>query len=255
MTRSLVLLHGFTGSPRSWDPVVDALARAGAPPAVLAPAALGHGAAAGQAKAEASDWNAELDRLAERVRESGFEGSHLAGYSMGGRLALGLLIRHPDLFRSATLIGASPGLGDSGERAARAQWDEEWARLLDDEGLDSFVAAWESLPLFASQARLPEEAVAHQRRIRHAHDATGLARSLRSVGLARMPDYRPRLPEIDLPVRIIVGERDAKFRGLAAEMAERLPRATVTVVADAGHNLVLEHPLEIAELLREDMSA
>jgi len=236
-------------------------------PAVLAPAALGHGsptaaeasAAAARAAegtaAEAADWNAEVDRLAAQVRESGFEGSHLAGYSMGGRLALGLLVRHPGLFRSATLIGASPGLADPAERESRARWDEGWARLLDEEGLDSFVAAWESLPLFASQDRLPHDVQARQHRIRRAHDPARLARSLRSLGLARMPDYRPRLPELDLPVRLVVGERDAKFREIAAGMAERLPRATVTVVADAGHNVVLEHPSEIAGLLREDMSA
>lgn len=246
----IVLIHGFTGSPASWDPIRRALD----PPdsRILALTALGHGGTPGPDNVAAFD--DEVDRLAARISE-GPDGAHLVGYSMGGRLALGLLVRHPALFRSATLIGASPGLTDAAERAARSARDEKWARLLDEEGLDSFVAAWEALPLFGSQTGLPRDALEHQDRIRRSHHPAGLARSLRALGLARMPDYRPYLPQIDIPVRLVVGERDTKFRALAAEMAERLPRATVTVVPDAGHNVVLERPTEIADLLLEDMNA
>lgn len=253
----LVLLHGFTGSPESWGVVRREIrALAGAPTApeeALAPAALGHAGPA--TTASAATWDDELDRLADLIRNTAVEPAHLVGYSMGGRLALGLLVRHPELFRSATLIGASPGLTDAAERAERAAQDEKWARLLDEEGLDSFVAAWEALPLFASQAGLPADALERQDRIRRSHDPAGLARSLRVLGLARMPDYRPQLPEVGIPVRLVVGERDDKFRRLAEAMAERLPRATVTVVPDAGHNLVLERPTEIAGLIREDLHA
>lgn len=246
--RPVVLLHGFTGSPGSWAEVRRGLGGG----RVLAPAALGHDGTAGPAGVDR--FEAELDRLAGLVRDRGFTGSHLAGYSMGGRLALGLLVRHPELFASATLMGASPGLSEPGEREARAARDEEWARLLETEGLPTFVAAWEALPLFGTQGRLPEARLAAQDRIRRSHDARGLARSLRVLGLARMPDYRPRLAGVEVPVRLVVGEADAKFRGLGTEMAERLPRATLTVVPGAGHNVVLERPAEIAELLREDRS-
>lgn len=249
MSRPLVLLHGFTGSPRSWSAVARRLERDGAGP-VLAPALLGHDGTTGPA--DAARFEDELDRLADRISGELDAPAHLAGYSMGGRLALGLLIRHPRLFRSATLIGASPGLASPVEREARAERDEEWARLLEEEGLDTFVASWEALPLFASQARLPAAERHRQREIRRSHDPRGLARSLRTVGLARMPDYRPRLPDVAAPVRLVAGERDEKFRGLAADMAARLPRGSVTVVPDVGHNVVLEAPAEISGLLRED---
>jgi 2-succinyl-6-hydroxy-2,4-cyclohexadiene-1-carboxylate synthase len=174
------------------------------------------------------------------------------GYSLGARLALGLLVRHPDLFTSATLIGVNPGLVDPDARAARAARDEEWARLLETEGLDSFVAAWEALPLFSTQGRLPERVLKRQRRIREGHDPAGLARSLRVVGLGAMPDYGPELDRLELPIRLVVGERDTKFRALAGAMAERLPRSRTIVVPDAGHNVVLEDPIATAALLRED---
>jgi pimeloyl-ACP methyl ester carboxylesterase len=66
-----------------------------------------------------------------------------------------------------------------------------------------------------------------------------------------MPDHGPRLAGIDVPVGLVAGERDAKFRALAEAMAEGLPRGRLHVVPDAGHNVVLEQPAEIARLLQE----
>jgi 2-succinyl-6-hydroxy-2,4-cyclohexadiene-1-carboxylate synthase len=255
VTRPLVLLHGFTGAPGSWARVVDELTHppgAASAGEVLAPAVVGHDGTPGPPGVRG--FEDEVDRLAATVRDRGLVDAHLVGYSMGGRLALGLLVRHPELFAAATLIGASPGLADAAERADRVARDEEWARLLDEEGLDTFVAAWEALPIFATQAALAPDVLGRQRRVRRSHDPRGLARSLRAVGLGRMPDYRPRLPDLDRPIRLVAGERDPKFRGLAAEMAERLPRAEVTVVPAVGHNVVLEAPSEISGLLREDMT-
>ncbi len=282
MKRSLVLLHGFTGSPESWKPVLriledDAAAARRGPvahgtsfgPPTLAPALLGHDGTAGPG--DVSSFEGEVDRLAGAIRErgrrprdrtvrAGGTGSrafsppaHLVGYSMGARVGLGLLVRHADLFASATLIGVNPGLAAANERSARAEQDEKWARLLEREGLDSFVAAWEGRPLFATQAGLPARVLRRQRRIRQGHDPAGLARSLRVLGLGVMPDWGPALERLEMPVRLVVGGRDARFRALAGPMAERLSRARITVVPDVGHNVVLEDPTATAALIREDM--
>jgi 2-succinyl-6-hydroxy-2,4-cyclohexadiene-1-carboxylate synthase len=241
----LVLLHGFTGSPASWAGVRRHLDTGD----ILAPALLGHDGTPG--RPDIRSFEAEVDRLADLILARGLDRPHLAGYSLGGRLALGLLVRHPSLFRGATLIGASPGLADAGERQARARQDEEWARLLESEGLPTFVAAWAALPLWGSQAGVPARALADQRRIRLSHDPHGLARALRVLGLAAMPDYRPTLGAIDVPVRLVAGEGDGKFVELARFMAERLPRGELRVVAGAGHNVVLERPAEMASMLEE----
>lgn len=245
MSTPLVLLHGFTGAPDSWAEVRRHLATRD----ILAPPLLGHDGTPGQT--DVRTFGDEVDRLAGVVLARGQDRPHVVGYSMGGRVALGLLIRHPRLFRGATLIGASPGLGDEPERQARARRDEEWARLLEDQGLPTFVAAWEALPLWGSQEAVPARSLAHQRLIRRSHDPLGLARALRVIGLASMPDYRPALAAIDAPVRLVAGERDRKFVALAREMADLLPDAELRTVGDAGHNVVLERPTEIARILEE----
>lgn len=246
MIRPLILLHGFTGSPESWAAVRRSLPHR---TRVLAPALIGHDGTPGPERG--ATFADELDRLAGLVRAEGLQGARVVGYSLGGRVALGLLIRHPDLFSAATLIAVSPGLSDPAEREVRAASDGEWVRLLEREDLPTFVAAWEALPLWETQAALSPEAAGAQRRIRLAHHPVGLARSLEALGLARMPDYRPRLGHIAVPVDLVVGEHDTKFRALAEEMVGRIPRSRVLIVRGAGHNVVLERPDEIARILQE----
>lgn len=238
----VVCLHGFTGAPESWDDVVAELAAD-----VDRPPLLGHdpGDAIGSRSFED-----EVDRLARRFRERGRSGLQLAGYSLGGRLAVGLLARHRELFASATLIGASPGLASEDARRRRRADDERLARLLEDEGLERFLEHWEALPLFASQRRQPEARLAAQRALRLRHRPAALARALRVLGLGAMPDYRSALPRIDVPVHLMAGELDAKFTELARQMAALLPRADVEIVPGAGHNLPLEAPRQVAAAIR-----
>jgi 2-succinyl-6-hydroxy-2,4-cyclohexadiene-1-carboxylate synthase len=248
----LVLIHGFTGSPASWAWVGTELSGSRAATDVLAPALIGHDGTPGPAHVRT--FSDEVDRLAREIRQAARGRTHLVGYSMGGRVALGLLLRHPDLFSAATLIGASPGLADPAERAARERQDQEWIRLLESEALDTFVAAWEALPLFAGQDRADPAAVARQRGIRRSHDPRGLARALRVLGLAAMPDHGPALGAVSVPVRVVAGGLDHKFVDLGRDLAARLPGGRLHIIEGAGHNVVLERPSELARLLEETES-
>jgi 2-succinyl-6-hydroxy-2,4-cyclohexadiene-1-carboxylate synthase len=245
MTTRLALLHGFTGVPEHWEGVLAALA----PSRAVIPTLVGHGDI-GDARPDG--FEAEVDRLAGVLRR-GSEGDrfHLAGYSLGGRLAVGLLVRHPDLFAGATLIGAQPGLSSGAEREERRTADERWRRMLLDEGIDAFVDAWEKVPLFATQAAVAGDALEAQRRTRLAHDPAGLAESLRVTGLGVMPSYWDALSTVPVPTTLLVGERDDKFRALAGEMAARLPRAVVRVAPGVGHNVLLEAPSTVLHVLDE----
>jgi 2-succinyl-6-hydroxy-2,4-cyclohexadiene-1-carboxylate synthase len=237
---TVALLHGFTGRGESFAAVTDELAGEGI--AVDAPALLGHGAD----DAAVDSFESEVDRLARHLGDRA--GSYdLVGYSLGARLGLGLLVRHPGLFRSATLISVQPGLREEAARAGRRDADERWCALLESEGLAAFVAAWERLPLFETQSTVSERALVRQRTERLSHDPLGLARSLRTCGLGVMPPYWDRLAAISVPTTLIVGDRDAKFVAIAREMSALMPRARLVVIPGAGHNVVLERPDAIVQ--------
>lgn len=247
---ALVLLHGFTGHPASFQKV---LAQLPLTTRALCPVLLGHEGAHAAADrtdhAAAADFSAEVDRLAGQIRAAHLGPAHLVGYSLGARVALGLLVRHRGLFQRATLLGVHPGLQSAGERQDRVAADERWARLLLEHGLAAFLKEWEKQPLFQTQAQLPDSTRAAQDAVRRRHDSQGLAQALRVLGLGRMPDYWPELAGLRLPVQLGVGALDAKFAALADRAGAMLPDAQVVRIAGAGHNLLLEAPEAVCALL------
>jgi 2-succinyl-6-hydroxy-2,4-cyclohexadiene-1-carboxylate synthase len=71
---------------------------------------------------------------------------------------------------------------------------------------------------------------------------------MRGIGTGEMEPLWGRLGELSMPVTVVVGERDAKFKELGERMVRLLPRASM-VVAAGGHALPLENPTTVAESL------
>lgn len=253
----VVLIHGFTGAPASFDGLLGRLRARRAGMRACRPTLLGHGtpgkAPAGRERI--TRFEQELERVAQLVERERFSGAHLLGYSLGARVALGLLARHPYLFSGATLIGVHPGLADASQRAARAGSDEKWCQLLLRRGLAAFIAAWQAQPLFATQRRLVPGRVAEQHRIRSSHSAYGLSRALRVLGLGQMPDYRGALASTPLRVRLVVGGEDAKFLAIARDLAGRSQHVEVDVVGGVGHNVLMEAPEHVERVLLRALDA
>lgn len=238
----LLALHGFTGAPASFE----GLAERHPGLALLCPALCGHGPAA---DLSASDFDAELERLATWTRARARGPLPVLGYSLGARVALGLCLAHPELFSKAVLIGVNPGLDEAGERAERARWEAEWIDLLERRGLPAFLERWEGLPLFASQAALSPSVREQQRRIRASHEPRGLAHALRVLGTGSMPSYFAKLRELTMPVLLVVGEKDTKFRALAERALAALPHGQLAVLEGSGHNPLLEAPEALSAAL------
>lgn len=238
---ALLALHGFTGSPRSWDFLPDQ-------PNVhrLAPALVGH--LDSHADSSVLDFEAEVDRLARLSAEP--SALHVVGYSLGARLALGLALRHPARVARLTLISGHPGLDSDAERSERRAADERWCELLLTRGSLAFVDAWQAQPLWNTQAGLDRATLDRKRAERLSHDPAGLARSLRVTGLGQMPSYRRHLMQIQVPLTIVAGGLDDKFRNLAQQMAKTVAHAELTIVDGAGHDLLLERPEFITEVIR-----
>jgi 2-succinyl-6-hydroxy-2,4-cyclohexadiene-1-carboxylate synthase len=234
----LLLLHGFTGSGATWEPHIPRLGRGQCLIAVDLP---GHGGTEAPTpdRCRVEQVVPDLLALLDQLRVERFA---LLGYSMGGRLALHLALAAPSRVHALLLESASPGLAGEEERAARREADESLAASLEREGLEAFVARWEAQPLFACQARLPAAEREQQRALRLSHDARGLAASLRGMGAGVPPPLHHRLAELTMPVLLLAGEQDEKFRALAVAMRERLPRAHLAVVPQAGHSVHLEQP-------------
>lgn len=245
----LAFLHGFTGSPASFGPVEALLPES---TTVLAPFLPGHGVP--PAFPFVRSFFEAVDAIASYISERSQHPIALCGYSLGGRLALWLAIRHPKLVQRLILIGAHPGLKSDIERQQRRLEDERWITLLESQGLSAFVDAWEYQSLFTSQkAALNSEQKIVQRAIRLGHTNNGLSATLSAMGLGAMPDARPALSQITMPIQLVVGQEDTRFLAIAEEILPHLQHGELRIIPDAGHNVIIEQPAAVAAILLEDV--
>jgi 2-succinyl-6-hydroxy-2,4-cyclohexadiene-1-carboxylate synthase len=246
--RPLLLLHGFTGSTRSWDGHAPALA---ARRRVISVDLIGHGRSDAPADWRRYAMECCVEDLLALLDTLSIADLDLLGYSMGGRVALQLAAAAPDRVRTLIVESGSPGLAGADERAARIKADEALAEGIDRDGLVAFVDLWERLPLFASQMRLPAETRARVRAQRLESDPRGLANSLRGMGTGRQTSLWERLPSMSMPALLIAGALDAKYCDLATQMAAAMPHARARVIPDAGHTTHLEQPAAFQEAVLE----
>ena len=243
----LLVLHGITGSAESKESIALGLA----PFARVARLELvGHGESDAPGELAPYAMDACADQIAEAARGLGFERPHLLGYSMGGRAALAAAVARPGAFASLVLVGATAGIADPIARAERIAADRALADSIEQDGLERFVDAWMAQPLFASQARLGPEVLARARLQRLANRPQGLANSLRGMGAGAQAPLHARLAALSLPVLLVVGEEDAKFRAIAEDLAKALPGARIATIAGAGHAAHLEAPDRVAAVVR-----
>jgi 2-succinyl-6-hydroxy-2,4-cyclohexadiene-1-carboxylate synthase len=239
MSGTLLLLHGFTQTGRSWSPVLAALGEGRYKP--VAPDIRGHGAAGAR---RPIGFREVVQDALDAVGEGPFT---LAGYSQGGRVALHVALQVPDRVERLVLISTTAGIDDEAERAARRASDEVLAARMEGQGLEVAARAWAAQALFGGQT--PQvSALAHEDRLRNR--PADLAAALRGIGTGQMASLWGRLGELTMPAAVVVGERDTKFVGLGRRLADGLPHATFTIVPGAGHALPLEAPDAIAAALR-----
>jgi 2-succinyl-6-hydroxy-2,4-cyclohexadiene-1-carboxylate synthase len=239
VAETLVFLHGFGGTRHAWDRVI-----AGLDPQRYRPLALdlpGHG--------DLSSYKRPITfaGCVEEVLAEAPQRFALCGYSMGGRIAQHVALAAPERISRLALVSTSPGIEDPRERARRREADRQLADELERLPFEDFIERWRTQPLFADD---PPEVGARAREDQRRNDPRALAAVLRGVGTGEMEPLWARLGELEMPLTVVAGERDAKFRALGALMLARLPEAEMVLIP-GGHGLPLENPSDLSRVLSE----
>jgi 2-succinyl-6-hydroxy-2,4-cyclohexadiene-1-carboxylate synthase len=245
----IVLLHGFTGTHRTWDSLAERLSRSYF---LILPDLPGHGRSGVSSKAAmgvgpTSDAIAEVVKLAEGGAKR--KKIVVVGYSLGGRIALDLACKREDLLGCLILEAASPGIERGHDREQRKAQDQALADDIERRGVGWFVDYWQETPIISTQKELAPEAFQGIRRDRLSNSASGLAASLRAAGTGEMQPLWKSLQGLKLPVLLVAGKRDRKYVEIAETMRARIPGSALEEVEGAGHCVHLERPAEFAKIV------
>jgi uncharacterized protein (TIGR02246 family) len=237
---TLVFLHYYGGSSRTWEEVANALSDRYR---IVATDHRGWG----DSEAPADGYGiAELAADAQGVIDAlGLRRYVLVGHSMGGKVAQLLASRRPNGLQGLVLVAPSPPspmLLSDAQRAtlAGAYQTRESVQFVIDHVLTG-------KPLDAA------------RRERIIEDSLRAAPQAKAgwPNVAMREDITAAATSIAVPTIVICGERDQvdRIATLEAELLPRIPHAAMHVLPGVGHLSPLEAPAEVARLIGRFVAA
>lgn len=236
----VVLIHGLADDHRAWRRVAGRLML---DHRVILYDLRGHGQSSlGEADGSLAQLGADLLALCDALS---VERCTLAGFSLGGTIAMRAAIDAPERVAALALVATSSRVN----RAAQA-WYEERAAMVDehDERLRDTLDR-DTADVYRVR---PEETGAglHIRRA-STHDPRGYANACRAMAALHERPLDDELARVTAPTTILAGDEDQHCPPRAAEIiAERIPVNGLEVLPGAGHPLPVERPDETAEAIR-----
>lgn len=167
---------------------------------------------------ETMTFDSYIDYLLAQIKDP----IHLIGYSMGGRIALKMAVKRPDLFTKITILSAHPG-GQGNE--------EEIIQKLKIEPFEDFIRWWYAQDLFTGtdiEARIKET--------RHL-ESHQLAMCLRCFSKKNQGDLWGALAPIAHKMRYICGQLDKKYLEIGHKLKVYYPAIKLFVIEQASHNV------------------
>jgi pimeloyl-ACP methyl ester carboxylesterase len=242
----VLLLHGSASSSAMWTPVIHALK---ARFRLIAPDLIGYG----RTDAWPDDYVFGLDDellLIEPLIQYEPGGVHVVAHSYGGVVALALACAGRVGIRSLTLIepvAFHMARSDAQAWAEVERFSGGFAERMAKDDVEAamrhFVDYWSSP---GTWEMMDEGSRAHMRRA-----APKIMHEFHAASVDPLVDA---LRDVAFPVRLIAGDKSPlPVRRIAALIVERLPNASLRVIAGANHLLPSTHHRVLSEWLLETL--
>ncbi|MBL1215381.1 MAG: 2-succinyl-6-hydroxy-2,4-cyclohexadiene-1-carboxylate synthase [Ignavibacteriae bacterium] len=242
----IIFLHGFTGSAADWQFIFPQLDDSYFAAAIDL---IGHGKTDSPENINFYSEDYQHKIIEAAVQYFGFDKFVLAGYSMGGRLALGYTICNPAKVAALILESTTAGIENPTEREERIYADKKLAENLIAFGINSFIESWLKLPIFSSLKNIDSKKYELMKKNKLRSNKTGLANTLLAFSTGAMRSYWNKISEINCRTLFITGELDSKFLHFNKQMNAEIRSSQLEVIKNCGHNAHLEKPNEFIILI------
>ncbi len=242
----IFFLHGFLGNSSVFQ---DAITILGDQFQYLAVDLPGHGLTRVFGSEKDYDLINTAQALTQLLEKLQLQKCFLFGYSMGGRLALYMALKFPNLFEQVILESASPGLKTEQEQYQRQQQDQQLANELIEDDFRLFLSRWYNKPLFNSLKQNERFPILFQQRLNN--NPVELAKSLQQMGVGSQPSLWCKLSALVQPTLLLVGALDQKFESINQEMNSLCPDSRLKVIGNCGHNIHWENTSVFAEEIKK----
>ena len=171
------------------------------------------------------------------------EKSILLGYSLGGRLALHACLSRSDLWKSAIVIGADPGLESEEDKKLQLHRDRDWAERLKREPLQKVVDEWDAQSVFCGFENQAPRNLDEMNPDRLSHQFEVFSKGIQQ-------NLVPKLAELkNLQILFVSGEKDCRYQGIGEKLAKSSSVFRAEVIANAGHRVPWENPESFVQVL------
>jgi pimeloyl-ACP methyl ester carboxylesterase len=247
---ALLLIHGLAGSTAWWDRVVPVLARNFQ---VIRVDLRGHGRSPSPRHGFDTATNARS--IAVALDALGISRFFVVGHSTGGYVATALVEQRPEAVIALTLIdtGPSPATIIPQGLLSRLALLPVPGRFLWRLQSEATIRKLLRAGAFFRDVDIPREIIESIQGMTHRAFAGTARGSMEFIRLRSVPD---RLAALGMPVQVIFGVEDARYRStMATDEYRAIPDARVELLDGVGHTPMLEDPRTTAGLLSEFATA
>lgn len=235
--RHILALHGFLGYGKDWSHVQKFMPRY----QWITPDLFTPNSPIGDI--DLTSFNVLADRVVAFIPEN--TQPIFVGYSLGGRIGLHLLERHPDRFKKFIFISTHPGLVSEAEKKVRKASDVLWKDKLYNLSWVDFWNEWNSQEVFKiDNDRSP---MRNERDL----DLKKLELALTSLSLAAQENKETVLTNHADKVIWAVGDKDQKFTSFAEDLKRKKILSGYERIFNSGHRVIFDQPSVVADLIAQ----
>ncbi|HEX9754715.1 MAG TPA: alpha/beta hydrolase [Gemmatimonadales bacterium] len=252
--RPVVFVPGIMSSAYAFRKVIPTLQEEGLQVVVIEPLGAGF-----SSRPENADYSltAQADRIAKVMDTLGIRGAPLVGHALGVSMVLRLALRRPELVSHILAMNGGPAETAATSGVRRAVKFAFLIKLFGGQGLARQEVV-KSLRKTAGDDTWITREVIEQYTAGPGGDLHAVLRAMKGMARAREPDsLAPRLGEIALPVRLLIGGAP-RGSGIPARqtalLRERLPKLVVDTIPGAGLHIHEEQPGVVVRALLDLIS-